>query len=590
MSDARQAGAWLFSALVSAGVHVGAVAVLIAVLPPIETPSAPTQFVLASLEAPAQVEVEALTANAVAPAVAMATEPAIAGAQAIAPDRLQATRVEAAAASIPQVQALPATPATVSTAATVAVTGQAAITEPQEQAGRLEPAAGAPLPVTTTAAAGATDNSAIVTTASLASMSATARAEAQAGHPQPAASAALPTASATGPLIAAQTLTATVTADVAEVASGVTMTAPVTAAVAGATGTSATVPIASAIAPMGATARTEAQAGSPQPVTGTALPITSAAGPLVVTETATATVTANVAGIAPTVSIAPAIAPVVGAQAPRLPAAVAAAVPAGVGSPADGGVQPVPILSTQAIGNGSIAPTGAAQVAVTAALSASGVTLTPLSPDIEAVAGLDALDDYLAGYDGGDCFAVLPERPGDGIVALTAFAGTRAAAGAFLEALARDIGAPLPVEAKTVSAGQCGALRFVRSSTLYPGFDLALALDADAIAVGAPLSGEVLRMTGAWLTLVVIDDEGRVSSLDPYVRLEGEAIRFEAPVVPTGEAAGKTQLLLAVATAEKLVTEPQEGDSAESFLAAVENELSERGIAVELAVSTFTVH
>lgn len=264
---------------------------------------------------------------------------------------------------------------------------------------------------------------------------------------------------------------------------------------------------------------------------------------------------------------------------------------AAAGVPAVAGPQPVPtVVGVQAPGNTGTAPTGAASVAVTAALSTSGATLAPLSPDIETVAGLDALDDYLAGYDGGDCFVVLPGRPDEGAVALTAFAGSPAAAGAFAQALARDFGALLPVEARTVSQGQCGALSFVRSSALYPGFDLGLALDADAIAVGAPLSGEVLRMTGAWLTLLVIDDEGRVSNLDAYVRAEDGAIRFEAPVVPTGEAAGKTQLLLAVATAEELAVNPQDGDSAQAALAALEAELRTRGMAAELAVGAFTVH
>lgn len=587
MSAARQAGPWLFSAFVSGGVHVGAVAVLLAALPPLEAPASPTQFVLASLEAPPQIEVEAVTANVVAPAVAIATEPAAARAQAIAPESLQPTRVEGVAGLTPQTQTLSATPAVGVTAAAVAIAGQTAITTPQARAERLQPAADTPVPVTTTAAAeGAMGASTIVpTTSALAAMAVAPAAEAQIARP------------ATGtvvPTVVAIDGQAGITAPVSQAVSlqpaiGASLPVATQAAAAGATGTSISVQTGSALAPMGSTATAEALAGSP--ITGTAVPTNGAASQVVTKATVTAAVPPDAAAAMTTVPTVQSIASVPGAQAQRPAAAVAAPVEAGsVGVPATTGAQAVPIVvGAQAAGSGSLAPAGAGPVAVTAALSTSGTTLAPLPPDTEVIAGLDTLDDYLARYDGGDCFAVLPERPDDGTVALTAFAGSPAAAGAFLEALARDFGALVPVEARPVSAEQCGALAFVRSNALYPGFDLGLALDADAIAVGAPLTGEVLRMTGTWLTLAVIDDEGRVSSLEPYLQLDDGAIRFEAPVVPTGQAAGRTQLLLAIATAEQLVAEPHDGDSAEAFLAALEAELSERGIAAELAVSAFTV-
>lgn len=581
MSVGRQAGPWLFSALVSAGVHVGAVAVLVAALPPLEAPAAPIQFVLALLEAPAQVEVEALTANAVVPAVATATEPAAASAQTVAADSQPATRVEAIAASIPQAQPLSAAPTPAAIAATAAIAGHAAIGRPQEQAGRLQPAAGARLPVTTTAAAaGAAGNSTIVPTASsLAPIGVAARAEAQAGSAV--TTAAVPAENPASSVIAMETATAAVAAAVAGTASSVTTVQSI-APMAGAMETSMAVPTAPAVAPMSAAARAEGQVGNPQSAADPVLPTAGAAAPVVAGQ-GLPVARVEMTGAASTVTTALSARPVAGAQVQAPRPTVTPATPVV-------GVQTLPVvIGAEESGSANVAPAGAGPVTVTAALSASGATLAPLPPDVEPVAGLDAINDYLAGYDGGDCFAVLPSPPDDGAVALTAFAGSPAAAGDFIEALARDFGTLLPVEARAVSAEQCGALTFVRSSALYPGFDLGLALAADTIAAGSPISGEVLHMTGAWLTLVVIDDEGRVSNLDAYVQPEGEAIRFEAPVVPTGEAAGRTQLLLAVATAEQLATNPQDGEPAEAFLSALETELRMRGIRAELAVRAFTV-
>jgi hypothetical protein len=199
--------------------------------------------------------------------------------------------------------------------------------------------------------------------------------------------------------------------------------------------------------------------------------------------------------------------------------------------------------------------------------------------------------DYAAGYYGGPCFAVAPAPTSDGGVSFAAFAADPASGTTFQSRFEQAFGRPAPVATNPVSPLQCSALSFVRGNGSYPSQDLNLLLETDAIASGSALAGKVVANDSRQLHLLIIDDEGKVQNLDPYLHAEGGTASFDPPITAMNDGRFKVQLLVAIAAPGPLqVVAQMSGAKADAFFAALELELAAGRIDASVAIAAFRVN
>jgi len=147
------------------------------------------------------------------------------------------------------------------------------------------------------------------------------------------------------------------------------------------------------------------------------------------------------------------------------------------------------------------------------------------------------------------CTLALPRRAGGDALAGLAMIG---ADEAVLDAKAEEILAELdfsPVQTRELlDPRQCATLDALRQSESYPANRIGLSLDVTNLLSGDFLTGRILGAGGLYVTLLLVDDNGVVQDLAPFVTLEGNTPVFEAPVARSGPARATRQVLLAIGT------------------------------------------
>ena len=184
------------------------------------------------------------------------------------------------------------------------------------------------------------------------------------------------------------------------------------------------------------------------------------------------------------------------------------------------------------------------------ATDATGTSATSPPPPSEQDIAVGALLDRVDAVPGTACALALPRRAGRSDAALT-LVGTQSAA---LDTLARAIlTGPLegtPQTRALVDGRQCPVLDWVREMEAYPATRLGLRLDANVVDSGTSLTGTVQGVAGRVLTLVMIDDNGVVQDLTPWVTQSGNLARLDVPVARDGPNRDTRQVVLALATRE----------------------------------------
>ena len=107
-----------------------------------------------------------------------------------------------------------------------------------------------------------------------------------------------------------------------------------------------------------------------------------------------------------------------------------------------------------------------------------------------------------------------------------------------------------PVETRELlDPRQCATLDALRQSDSYPANRIGLSLDTTTLASGDVLSGRIVGAGGLFVTLLLIDDNGVVQNLAPFMQLDGNTPVFEAPVARSGPSRATRQILLSIGTA-----------------------------------------
>ena len=191
------------------------------------------------------------------------------------------------------------------------------------------------------------------------------------------------------------------------------------------------------------------------------------------------------------------------------------------------------------------------------------------------------------------CFAALPALNADGRLHLEVFGPARGGLESFRAGLEAETG-PVPgLVAQTVTQGQCDTLDFIRRNRAYPDHDLILTLTARRIATGGQLEGAIqARAEGRAIALLLVDNAGRVQSLERFLSHRPGGAGFAIPLTRQGPAVETWQLLLAVATDSPLqslatLNRPQE---AATVFARLRAEFATRGLTPDLAMVAFSLN
>jgi hypothetical protein len=102
-----------------------------------------------------------------------------------------------------------------------------------------------------------------------------------------------------------------------------------------------------------------------------------------------------------------------------------------------------------------------------------------------------------------------------------------------------------------IDTRQCAVLDALRQSSSYPANRIGLSLENSELESGNSLRGSVIGAGGLYLTLVLIDDNGIVQDVAPYVTMDGNLPVFDAPVARFGSARATRQMLVALGTKDK---------------------------------------
>lgn len=149
------------------------------------------------------------------------------------------------------------------------------------------------------------------------------------------------------------------------------------------------------------------------------------------------------------------------------------------------------------------------------------------------------------------CTLALPRRTSGGVGAGVSLIG---ADSELLEnysgQITDELGFMPVITSEVIDPRQCALLDALRQSNSYPANRIGLSLESTDLVNGDALNGKVIGAAGLFLSLLLIDDNGVVQDLAPFVTLEGATPAFEAPVARAGRARVTRQILVALGTTD----------------------------------------
>ena len=185
------------------------------------------------------------------------------------------------------------------------------------------------------------------------------------------------------------------------------------------------------------------------------------------------------------------------------------------------------------------------------------------------------------------CLVAMPQQGSDGAPELVMLAADEPSITAFAADVLAGINPRPSQRGVLIDPRQCAAATFVRENTSYPAFRLSLGVVTDRLPSGEELTGAVGRAAGAYVTLLLVDDNGVVQDVGSYLTFAAGDARFSIPMRRDGTARDTSQMLIALATDSRPRTlDAQNGQLAEDFFPALKAEI---GTSIPLVMIPFEV-
>lgn len=185
------------------------------------------------------------------------------------------------------------------------------------------------------------------------------------------------------------------------------------------------------------------------------------------------------------------------------------------------------------------------------------------------------------------CLLALPIMRGEGELTVSLLSDSDRNASALTDELVAGIEGDIGRETLLLDPRQCPAVAFARRDTRYPVFGLGLQLDAQSVASGDSLRGQISNGTGYVQTLLLVDENGAVHDLRRFLLTSSRVTRFDIPVARMRQPRDTRQLLIALATPQRLNTvTARAGDAAGPFFDALFAEIGQTAL---IGVASFDV-
>ncbi|NHF73862.1 hypothetical protein [Paracoccus xiamenensis] len=185
------------------------------------------------------------------------------------------------------------------------------------------------------------------------------------------------------------------------------------------------------------------------------------------------------------------------------------------------------------------------------------------------------------------CLLALPIMRGEDELTLSLLSDSDRNAAALTDELVAGIEGDISRETLLLDPRQCPAVAFARRDARYPVFALGLQLDAQSVSSGDSLRGQISNGAGYVQTLLMVDENGAVHDLRRFLLSSAGATRFDIPVARMRQPRDTRQLLIALATPQRLNTvTARAGDAAGPFFDALFAEVGQNAL---IGIASFDV-
>ncbi|VIO76354.1 Serine/threonine-protein kinase PrkC [Bradyrhizobium ivorense] len=218
-------------------------------------------------------------------------------------------------------------------------------------------------------------------------------------------------------------------------------------------------------------------------------------------------------------------------------------------------------------------------------------TAPPKPPD-DAPVRSDAVRKFVAQYDGGDCFFVIPVAIGASAAVLEGMGASTAPFEALDRAFKKSQGFEPSIGVRLVTSAQCPAVSFLSRLRGESSRTPRISLGSVKLRPGEVLAGNVENFANRVVELLLIGDDGQVQNVSYLLKPGTDALSFSSEIPRTDEASrpNSPQLLMAVTTPRVLDSLRQPRPTpADQFFLQVLSEAQRTNIAMNATARYITV-
>lgn len=197
------------------------------------------------------------------------------------------------------------------------------------------------------------------------------------------------------------------------------------------------------------------------------------------------------------------------------------------------------------------------------------------------------IEQYIAQYNGGDCFFVAPNAVSASAARIDGYGDSPAAFEILDDAFKRANGFEADIDVRQVTQPQCPAITFLARVRGERSRALRVRVAATSLKSGDALAGTIEGVGNNSVQLLLVSDEGAVQDLTGLLKPSGDGRSFNLRMQRSGAAGAQPQLLVAVTSARPLETLKDAKSTASSLFPLALVEATRTGQAIGAAVLYF---
>lgn len=213
---------------------------------------------------------------------------------------------------------------------------------------------------------------------------------------------------------------------------------------------------------------------------------------------------------------------------------------------------------------------------------------TPVSPAAKsATSRLAHIRTFIEGYDGGNCFFVMPVAVSQNATVIEGFGASNAKFQAFSDSFKKEQGFEPSIGIRLITEAQCPAVRFLTQLHGDQSRAPRIILASSDVKNGDSLSGSLENIASGSTELLLITDKGAVKNLSDLLKPSLDSMSFSIGL-QSGDTSLRPQLLLALTSTRPIGALKQaQAKTAVEFFENVLNEARRNNLSVAPSVRYF---